>query len=445
MGRAAGEVSVWRTVASVLATGLMAGCGTRTVPIVKPPPPEVTISQPIVREVYNRDEYPGRVQATASVDIRARVSGYITKINFVDGQEVQAGDELLEIDPRPYQADNDVALAKIDQSTAQLAFAEKELERYTILRKKGAGTQEDLDRAISGRDQAQADLRLARAQAEQTKLNLDWTKVTAPVAGRVSRHYVDLGNLVNGSPSSATLLTTLVTEDPADVYFDVDERSMQRYLADAYKRTGQRRDLGKIGDAKILVGVGLAADVGFPHTGYIDFVDNTSNDRSGTVKVRAQLPNTDRNLIPGFFARVQVRSGTPYEAVLVAERAIGAQQSMRFVLVVDKDNVVSAREVELGRLIDGMRVIAQGLKPDEWIVIDGLQRARPGESVTPHKEPMPQPLAKTSETNGPTSPTSPPPVGKSPPEKAPAEKQPPPGPSATDGGATSAQPTEKSP
>jgi RND family efflux transporter MFP subunit len=433
MRRRAGEGSVWRIVAGVLAAVLLVGCETRKVIVVKPPPPEVTISQPIVREVHNRDEYPGRIQATASVDIRARVSGYITKINFVDGQEVKAGDELFEIDPRPYKADNDVALAKIDQSTAQLAFGEKELVRYTQLRQKGAGTQEDLDKAISGRDQAKADLQLAKAQAEQTKLNLDWTTVTAPVAGRVSRHYVDLGSLVNGSPAGATLLTTLVTEDPADVYFDVDERSMQRYLADAYKRTGQRRDLGKIADVKIQVGVGLAADVDFPHTGYIDFVDNTSNARSGTVKVRAVLPNPDRNLIPGFFARVQVRSGTPYEAVLVAERAIGAQQSMRFVMVVDKENVVSAREVELGRLIDGMRVITQGLKADEWIVIDGLQRARPGETVDPHKEPMPQPLAKSSATNVPTP-------GKSPPDKAP-----PPGPSPTEGATKPAPPMEKSP
>ncbi|HVW00088.1 MAG TPA: efflux RND transporter periplasmic adaptor subunit [Planctomycetaceae bacterium] len=435
MRRAAGGVSGWRVVAGVLAVGLLAGCGTRNVPIVKPPPPEVTIALPIVREVHNRDEYPGRIQATASVDIRARVSGYITKINFVDGQEVKAGDELLEIDPRPYKADNDVALAKIDQTTAALAFGEKEVARYTELRKKGAGTQEDLDRAISSRDQAKADLALAKAQAEQTKLNLDWTTVTAPVAGRVSRHYVDLGNLVNGSPGTATLLTTLVTEDPADVYFDVDERSMQRYLADAYKRTGQRRDLGKIAEVKIPVSVGLAGDVGFPHTGYIDFVDNTSNVQSGTVKVRAVLPNPDRNLIPGFFARVQVRSGTPYEAVLVAERTIAAQQSMRFVMVVDDENVVRAREVELGRLFDGMRVITQGLKPDEWIIVDGLQRARPGETVNPHKESMPQPLVKTPATNGTSSgePSTPPP-----------DKSPPPGESATDGGKTPAQP-EKQP
>jgi RND family efflux transporter MFP subunit len=432
-------VLIWRVVAGAVSVGLLAGCGTRKVPIVKPPPPEVTIAQPIVREVHNRDEYPGRVQATASVDIRARVSGYITKINFVDGQEVKVGDELFEIDPRPYQADNDVALAKIDQATAALAFGEKELVRYTELRKKGAGTQEDLDKAISARDQAKADLALARAQSEQTKLNLDWTTVAAPVAGRVSRHYVDLGSLVNGSPGSATLLTTLVTEDPADVYFDVDERSVQRYLADAYQRTGQRRDLGKIADVKIQVNVGLAGDVGFPHTGYIDFVDNTSNAQSGTVKVRAVLPNPDRNLIPGFFARVQVRSGTPYQAVLVAERTIAAQQSMRYVMVVDDENVVRAREVELGRLFDGMRVITQGLKPDEWIVVDGLQRARPGETVNPHKEAMPQPLANSRAANGSSSDEGPAP----PPEKSPpGDKSPPPGRSANDG-TTPARPEQQ--
>ena len=439
MRRAAGEVSVWRVVANVLAVGCLAGCGTRNVPIVKPPPPEVTIAQPIVREVHNRDEYPGRIQATASVDIRARVSGYITKINFIDGQEVKKGDELFVIDPRPYEADNDVALAKIDQSTAALAFGDKEVARYTELRKKGAGTQEDLDKAISGRDQAKADLALARAQAEQTKLNLDWTTVAAPVAGRVSRHYVDLGSLVNGSPGSATLLTTLVTEDPADVYFDVDERSVQRYLADAYQRTGQRRDLGKIADVKIQVNVGLAGDVGFPHTGYIDFVDNASNAQSGTVKVRAVLPNPDRNLIPGFFARVQVKSGTPYQAVLVAERTIAAQQSMRYVMVVDDQNVVKAREVELGRLFGGLRVITQGLKPGEWIVVDGLQRARPGETVSPHKEAMPQPLVKTAGTNGSSSGDS----SETPPDKLPSPDKSPPDESAPEGGTKPTQPEQK--
>ena len=439
MRRAAERVSVWRSVASVLVAGLLAGCGTHTVPIVEPPKPEVTISQPIVREVYNRDEYPGRIEATASVEIRARVSGYITKINFVDGQEVKEGEELLEIDPRPYEADNDVALAKIEQSTAALAFGEKELIRYTELRRKGAGTQEDLDRAISGRDQARADLSLAKAQAEQTKLNLDWTRVTAPVAGRVSRHYVDLGGLVNGSPATATLLTTLVTEDPADVYFDVDERSVQRYLAEAYQRTGQRRDLGKISDAKIPVSVGLAGDTGFPHSGFIDFVDNTSNARSGTVKVRAQLPNPDHNLIPGFFARVQVRSGTPYQAILVAERTIAAQQSMRYVMVVDDKNVVQSREVELGRLFGGMRVVTRGLKADEWIVVDGLQRARPGETVDPHKEPMPQPLAGSSGTNGSSAGET----ATISPAKRPPGKSPPPDDSAPEGGTTPAQPESK--
>lgn len=389
----------WLCLQSVpLLAGLVviAGCGRADIKVVPTPPPEVIVSYPLVRTVTEMDEYPGKIDAVATVDVRARVSGYITKINFTDGQTVKAGDILLEIDPRPYQADYDIDMAKIEQVKAQLHLAKIEVARYTELRRKGASTQEDLDIAISKRDQATADLKLSEASARQKKLSLDWTKVEAPIDGRVSRQYVNIGNLVNGVAGSATLLTTLVTVDPVYVYMDVDERSIQRYLRQAMERRNRPADVSNIADLEIPVSVALASEDGFPHRGFLDFVDNRTNPQTGTLKVRAKLPNPDRILVPGFFARAQIRSGEPYETILISERAIGSQQSLRYVLVVDDKNIVNVRTVEPGRMIDGLRVIHSGLTAKDRIIVEGLQRARPGEEVKPHEEPMPEPAGRKS-------------------------------------------------
>jgi RND family efflux transporter MFP subunit len=323
--------------------------------------------------------------AVEEVEVRARVRGYLIKINFTEGAEVKQGEVLFEIDPRPFQAELDAAKGQVAQWEAKLTRAEADVARNERLLPKGAASQKDLDTAIADRGEARAAIQSARAQVERAALDVEFTKVTAPIDGRVSRAQVTKGNLVNASAGEATLLTTIVAVNPMYVYFDVDERALLQYQQAARARAGGSQQIPNVREAKIPVQLGLANEVGFPYAGVIDFADNRVDPQTGTIRVRGMFANTNRIFTPGLFARVRVPVGDKYQAVLVPERAIGTDQGQKYLLAVNDQNVVEYRAVKLGRVHDGLRVIQDGLKSDELVIVNGIQRARPGVTVTPQR------------------------------------------------------------
>jgi len=378
-------------LSTVICCGIaLVGCHREAPKVVEAPPLSVTVAKPIVREITNYDEYPGTISAYASVDIYARVTGFITKISFTDGQEVKAGAELFVIDPRPYQAEFDMQTATIETAKAQLKLAEQEFLRTQELFRTKSASAEQLDEATAKRDSAKGDLARAQSDLEQKKLYLDWTSVTAPFDGRMSNRLVNIGNLVNGSQGSATKLTSIVAEDPIYVYFDVDERSMQRYLDQVEQTQHHKPNLANVASVKIPVYFALASDTGFPHEGYLDFVDTQTNNKTGTVKSRAVFANPDRLFIPGYFARVRIRSGPPHTGMLVSERAIGSELTLRYVYVAAKDGTVVMKPLTLGRESDGMREVLSGLSPEDNVIVDNIQMLRPGEKVKTTEGEMPR-------------------------------------------------------
>jgi RND family efflux transporter MFP subunit len=313
------------------------------------------------------------------------VRGYLIKVNFTEGSEVKQGDVLFEIDPRPFQAELDAAKGQVAQWEAKLARAEADVTRNERLLPKGAASQKDLDQAVADRGEARAAIQSARAAVERTALDVEFTKVIAPISGRVSRAYVTKGNLVNAGGGEATLLTTIVALDPIYVYFDVDERAALQYQQAAQKRAGENERLPTIREAKISVSLGLSTESGFPHAGVVDFADNRVDPQTGTIRVRGVFANANRIFTPGLFARVRVPVGDKYQAVLVPDRAIGTDQGQKYLLAVNDKNVVEYRAVKLGRLHDGLRVIQEGIKPGELVIVNGIQRARPGLTVAPER------------------------------------------------------------
>ncbi len=363
---------------------MLSGCARKTPAAVPPPPPVVTVAQPVVREVTDYDEFPGRVEALKSVDIRARVGGYLDRIFFQPGADVKEGDVLFQIDPRPFQANLDQAKAQLAQAQAALREREIEASRLTELLKTQAASPIETDRALAQRDAARAAVQAAQAAVEQAQLDLDYSTVKAPVSGRVSRNYVDVGNLVIGGQGQPTLLTRIVTLDPIYAYFNVDEQTVLRVRSSILQ--GEMKNYQ---ETTIPVYLGLASDEGFPMKGRIDFVENRLDPETGTLTVRAIFDNKGtgivRMLSPGMFARIRLQIGVPYTAVLVPERALGSDQGQRYLLVVDEKNVVEHRSVKMGSLHDGLRVIEKGLSPHEWVITHGLQRVRPGLVVEPRR------------------------------------------------------------
>ena len=351
--------------------------------VASTPPPSVSVAAPVEREVTDFDEYTGRITAVEEVEVRARIRGYLMKINFTEGAEVKEGDVLFEIDPRPFQAELDAAKGQVAQWEAKLARAEADVARNERLLPKGAASQKDLDTAISDRGEARAAIQSARAAVDRAALDVEFAKVTAPIGGRVSRASVTKGNLVNANAGDSTLLTKIVSYNPIYVYFDIDERSLVQYQQAARKQAGGGDRLSNVREAKIPVQLGLAGESGFPHTGVVDFANNQVNPQTGTIQVRGVFANPNRLFTPGLFARVRVPVGDKYRAVTVPERAIGTDQGQKYLLAVNDKNVVEYRAVTLGRLHDSLRVIQEGLKPGEQIIVNGIQRARPGVTVTP--------------------------------------------------------------
>lgn len=385
-------------VLPVLAVIALEGCGEgRSAVPSAPPLPPVSVAAVIEKRVNDWDEFTGRLEAIDTVEVRPRVSGYIERVAFREGSEVDRGDLLFEIDARPFQTELNRVEAELARASSQFELAQSQLRRAEQLLKQNFISQQAYDDRASASREAAAGVKAAEAAVANARLNLDYTKVRAPVAGRVGRAEVTVGNLVTGlGGPNATLLTIVVSIDPIYAYFDVDEHVYLKYgdLARAGARASSRTSRNP-------VYLGLADEQGFPHKGYVDFVDNQLNPQSGTIRTRAVFENKDRTFTPGLFARLKLIGSDAYDGILIDDRAIGTDQSKRFVLVVGADNKATYREVTLGPLVDNLRVVRQGLKPGELIVVNGMQRVRPGEPVTPQKVPMQGAEAATASAAGP--------------------------------------------
>jgi multidrug efflux system membrane fusion protein len=357
----------------------LAACGKSGGPQA-PPAPQVSVAQVIEKRVKDWDEFTGRLQAVESVEIRPRVSGYIDKVAFTEGSLVKRGALLFVIDPRPYQAENDRAAADFKRNGTALDLSRIESTRVQRLKESGAVSQEELDQRKSTVAQAEANVAGSQAALEAAALNLNFTKVTSPIDGRVSRAEVTRGNLVTGGSNGGTLLTSVVSMDPIYLYFDADEQSYLRYTQMA--RSGERPNSRDSGNP---VQVGLANEEGFPHAGTVDFVDNQLNPQTGTIRARAVLQNKDGQFTPGMFARVQLLGSGEYSAILIDDRAVNTDQSQKYVLLLGANNQVEYRKVKLGRVIDGLRVVREGLKSGDVIIVNGAQRVHPGVTVTPQR------------------------------------------------------------
>jgi multidrug efflux system membrane fusion protein len=367
---------------------LAAGCAKPADPQAAAPAPPVTANQPVQRDVIEWDEYQGRLDAVASVEIRARVSGYLQSIHFKDGAEVNKGDLLFVIDPRSYQADLDRAQADIAQAQTRLELAINDLARANRLLVSKAISEEEADSRSKSKREAEAALQSAKAAAEVASLNLEYTHVVAPISGRIGRKMITEGNLVNGNQGQATLLTTIVSLDPIYCYFDADEPAVLKYQQLA--REGKRDSLR---DGKVAAELELGNERDFPHHGVLDFVDNRIDPSTGTLRVRGLFSNPapDRILQPGFFARIRVPGTAKYSAVLIPDLAVGSDQSQKFVYVVNDQDIVEYRTVKLGPMIDGLRVVREGIQPKEWVIVNGLMSVRQGAKVTPSRAPVATP------------------------------------------------------
>jgi RND family efflux transporter MFP subunit len=351
--------------------------------------PKVTVSQPLTRDITDFDSYEGRIESVETVQVRARVRGYLTKVNFKDGQIVKPGELLYEIDPRPYQATLDGAQAQVAAADAALDLAKKEYARAVSLLRSNAASREEVDTWTGKQGVAKADRLKALAAVEQAKLDLDFTKVTAPINGMISRTLADVGNLINAS-GGETLLTTIVSVDPMYVYFEVDERALLRYRKEFDKnKTDDKHVRPPIKELKIPVEVRLEGDEGYPHKGVIDFADNIVNPSTGTIKVRGVLPNVRRILDAGMRARVRIPVSDPHKVLLVTARAVANDQGRKLLYVVDDKDVVKRRNVKLGRFEGSLQVILEGLKTEEWVIVDGIQFVRDEMKVNPERVPMP--------------------------------------------------------
>jgi RND family efflux transporter MFP subunit len=350
--------------------------------------PTVLVSYPVERTVTDYADFTARAAAVDSVEVRARVWGYLDKVYFKEGELVNKGDVLFEIDPAIYRAEYEAAGAKLSQSQAALQLAVANNKRYMDLFKENpaAVSKLDLDKYAAEETQAVANLAVAKANVQSAKLNLDWTKIVAPVSGRISRYYVTKGNLVQSGETGGTMLTTIVSVDPIYAYFDVDEHTVLRVRQ--LIREGKMKSAR---ETPIKVWLGLAIEEGYPHEGTINFVDNQVNPKTGTLRARGVFPNKNEALSPGFFARVRVPIGPPHPALLVTDRALDNDQGQKILYVVNDKNEVTSRPVRLGALHDGLRAVEDGVRPGERIIVNGIQQVRPGTSVGTKLVPMPTP------------------------------------------------------
>ncbi len=389
-----------RRLAWLLATLVAAivGCGDKHPQIEELPPAVVDVATPIQRTVTDYQVFTARTQAVQSVDLKARVTGYLTKINFKDGAPVKEGETLFEIDDRPYKAALDEAVATLEHAKAALVEMQAEYDIGYNLQKANAGaiSEQDVVRRLGARDKAKAGVEQAKADLEAAQLNYNWCKVTSPITGLAARHLVDIGNVVD---LNVTSLTSIVSLKPVWAYINVDQNTAQRVqsLVRAGKLAGFRT-----GKVPVEMGVGVGSEQNYPIAGVIDYVGNQLDPNTGTIQVRAVFPNEDESLPAGVFARIRVPVTGPHAALLINDRAVGTNQGQKFIFVVNEKDMVEYRPVDVGQVHEGLREVmpsysvaepgpegtevakqVEVLKPTDRVIVDGLQRVRPGDKVQP--------------------------------------------------------------
>jgi multidrug efflux system membrane fusion protein len=360
---------------------LTAACSkASTTAAAAPAPPEVSVAKVIGRNIVEWDEFTGRLAAVDTVAVRPRVSGYIEKVGFKEGAEVKKGDVLFVIDQRPYVAEFDRAKADLQRAVSRSELAKRERERAEKMIGTHAISQEEADERTNAEREAIANVAAAQAAVDTATLNLGYTRVISPISGKVSRAEVTEGNLVTGGQAgAATELTTVVSLDPIRAYFVSDEQVYLKHISLPQQGSKAKR---------VPVFLGLANEEGYPHEGYLDFVDNQVDPNTGTITARAVFDNKQRLFTPGLFARLKLEGTGRHDAVLIDDRAVGTDQDKKFVLKVGTDNSATYTPVQLGPIVDGLRVVRAGLRGGDRIIVNGLQRVRPGAPVTPKEIPM---------------------------------------------------------
>lgn len=392
--------------AGLVALAGLSGCGQQAPAAQGPPPPaDVTVATPVEREVIEWDTFTGRLEAPETVEVRPRVGGYVTKAEFTDGSLVKKGDPLFVIDPRPFQAAVDRAKAQVDQAKAQVELGKEEYDQAKELQPKNAISSIEFNQRQFRFKDAQGALAASQAQLETSQLDLSFTRVTAAIGGRIGRKLVTAGNLVTGGTGGpeATMLAVITSVDPVYCYVDVDEASALKY-----QRLAREKRRASARDGRIPAFLQLADETTFPHEGHLDFVDNRVDPNTGTIRMRGVFPNKNGDLTPGYFGRIRIPGSGRYDALLVADTAIGTDQSQRTLLVVNpKTDVVEYRPVMVGPLFGGLRVVSEGLKKGELVIVNGAMKARPGAPVKPTVAPMPDTAAGMGQGNQQTAPGSP--------------------------------------
>jgi len=371
--------------------------------------PKVTVTPVVSQETVDADEYTGQTEASESVEIRARVFGYLKTIDFTDGDfvkgpEVGPNGEVLEegqllftIEPDEYQAIHEQSLSRIELNQANLDLAKAKLARNAKLVQTGAVSKEEYEESIAAVKSAEATIAAAKADANRTGVDLKYTVIRAPISGRIDRAMVSKGNLLTGGQSSGTLLTKIVEEQPMHVYFDVDERSLLRYMKQ--RREGRQTAPGSLRDLQMPCYLQLSDEKDFSREGKLDFASNEVNKSTGTARIRGVFPNQDRSLASGLFVRIRIPLTEPYQALMIPERAIATDQTVKFVYVVAGNGTAQRRSVELGVQRGDMRIVTSGLQAGEQVIVKGLQRVRPGQKVEAEQEKKaPQPATPSAET-----------------------------------------------
>ena len=352
-----------RGLGSAVIAMLLASCDNAA-----PQAPAVSAADVVVKSISQWDSFNGRIEAVESVQLRPRVSGYIEKVNYTDGQEVKKGEVLFTIDDRTYRAALEQAQATLARAKTQASLARSEANRTDKLVNTNVVSREEWEQRRSAATQAQADIQAAQAAVDAAQLNLDFTKVTAPIDGRASRALITSGNLVTAG-DSASVLTTVVSQKTVYVYFDVDESTYLHYQNLA--RSGQGAASNHLA---LPVEIGLVGEDGYPHQGKVDFLDNQLTPSTGTIRMRALLDNTQRQFIPGLFARVRLPGSAEFQATLIDDKAVLTDQDRKYVYIVDKDGKAQRRDIKPGRLAAGLRIVQQGLNPGDKVIVEGLQK-----------------------------------------------------------------------
>jgi RND family efflux transporter MFP subunit len=370
----------WQSIADFFAPAPERG---RAPSVGASPPPVVTVSRPVSRQITEWDEYTGRFDAVDTIEVRARVAGFLTAVHFTDGQMVKKGDLLFSIDPRPFERVLATANAELAQAKTKAESTVKDVVRGRSLLDRKVIAEKSLDDRENAKREAEAAIAVAEAKVQTAELDLSFTQISAPLAGRISRNLLSVGNyVIGGGAGTQTLLTTIVSQDPIQFYFDVSENNTIKY-----KRLGSAANQ-KVGQPGSTIEIALPDDKGFPHVGKLDFNDNRLDATTGTLRMRALIDNNVQLFAPGMFGRARIAGSAPYTAILLPDDAIGTDQAAKFVAIVAEDGSVSRKVVTLGPLNGGMRIIRSGVTAEDWVIIKGVQRARPGQKVNPKREPL---------------------------------------------------------